>query len=130
MQVNIHDKIYYVSRSGEQVLKATIADIDGDILTLTENYIVDTNGVPVLKIPGSFNAVGTDHLYPSADKAFLAMKEQSEKRIQHFCEEIKTIQDLIQFPLNHCIGHGEEYTDYDAQTAYKKRAADFGYIIP
>lgn len=43
-------------------------------------------------------------------------------------ESIKTVEDLINFPLSHCFC-GEEYTEYEVIAAYKERAKEFGFEI-
>ena len=35
-----------------------------------------------------------------------------------YCSKINTIEDLVKFPINHCL-NGEEYTNNEAYQAYK-----------
>ena len=58
-------------------------------------------------------------LFSTIDEAFAA----SVKRIEDYCEEIKTNNDLLRFPLEHCL-FGCEYINFEAVKAYKIRCKD------
>lgn len=56
------------------------------------------------------------------EKLFAALVEQ-------YKNEIKTLKDLLEFPLSHCLSCGEEYTEYEAQKAYRIRANELTNLI-
>ena len=56
------------------------------------------------------------------------IKRISEENIKYYCEQIKDVNDLINFALKTDISLGE-YTDYDARNAYIKRAKELGFKI-
>ena len=47
--------------------------------------------------------------------------KKSDELINKYKAEIKDMNDLLHFPLEHCF-NGEEYTEYEAMEAYKIRA--------
>lgn len=90
----------------------------------------DSNGVysvHSLDSGGSFGAL-TDNVFPTKEDAIAAHKRKSEENIVRYKEEIKNLNDLLEFPLNNCFC-GEEYTDYDAREAYKIRVKELTGIV-
>lgn len=69
---------------------------------------------------GTFGAT-EDCVFETKDEAYQALIDESTKVVNGYKSEIKTLKDLLMFPLSHCISCGEEYTDWDAQKAYKER---------
>lgn len=76
---------------------------------------------------GSFGAL-LDNIYLTKEEALQAMLENSRQNILKYKEEMKTIDDIINFCLENCI-LGEEYTDYDARNAVIERAKELGIKI-
>ncbi len=72
---------------------------------------------------GSFAAT-EECIFKTKEDALKAYKESSNKLIEKYKNEIKTLEDLIKFPLSHCIACGEEYTEEEAREAYKIRAKE------
>lgn len=68
-------------------------------------------------------AVPDDRVFATKEEALEAYKTEIENRVRRYKEEIKTLEDLLRFPLNHCF-MGEEYTDYEAIRAYKERVKE------
>lgn len=71
---------------------------------------------------GVFTAL-EDSIFSTHKEALDAANAVFNKEVKKYKSEIKTVSDLIKFPLNHCLD-GEEYTDYAAIEAYKKRASE------
>ena len=59
-----------------------------------------------------------DECDTSCDNLFSKLRIKSDEQVDKYYKEIKTLRDLLEFPINHCI-NGEEYTDENAATAYK-----------
>lgn len=76
---------------------------------------------------GTFRAFG-NMIFPSYEQLESTLKQQHEEKVQRYYDSIKTLHDLMKFPLKHCIGCAEEYTDWIAREAYIKRANDFGLV--
>lgn len=49
--------------------------------------------------------------------------------VEQYKDKIKTLKDLLEFPLSHCLACGEEYTEYEAQKAYRIRANELTGLI-
>ena len=84
--------------------------------------VIDKNGHLVDKSFGSATKLASD-LYYTAKECYDAIDAKNNKIINDYCKEIKTIEDLIDFPLHHCL-IGEEYTDDEAVVAYKIKAKE------
>ena len=80
-----------------------------------------------LDLGGSFGAF-TDNIFSTKEDAIAAHKRKSDENIAKYKEEIKNLNDLLKFPLDHCFC-GEEYTDYDAIQAYKTKAFELTGIV-
>lgn len=77
---------------------------------------------------GSFAAT-EECIFKTKEDALKAYKESSNKLIEKYKNEIKTLEDLIKFPLSHCIACGEEYTEEEAREAYEIRAKEIIGIL-
>ena len=49
--------------------------------------------------------------------------------VEQYKDEIKTLKDLLEFPLSHCLSCGEEYIEYEAKKAYRIRANELTGLI-
>ena len=87
-----------------------------------EAYSVDS-----LEMGGSFGA-SVDNIFSTKEDAIAAYKRKSEENVAKYKKEIKNLNDLLEFPLNHCL-NGSEYTDYDAIQAYKTKAFELTGIV-
>lgn len=63
-------------------------------------------------------------IFKTKEDAIKSYEESANKLIEKYRNEIKTLEDLIKFPLSHCIACGEEYTEEEANEAYKIRAKE------
>lgn len=74
---------------------------------------------------GEFKAF-EDMIFPTYEQLVSYLDAQRKQQIETYCNSIKTLNDLLKFPLENCISNGEEYVDWIAREAYIKRAKDFG----
>lgn len=70
-----------------------------------------------------------DSVFATKNEAHKASVEATDKLVQKYKMEIKTLKDLLEFPLHHCISGGEEYTEWEAQRAYRLRANELTDLI-
>ena len=68
-------------------------------------------------------AVPDDHVFATKEEALEAHRIEVENQVKEYKEEIKTLEDLLRFPLDHCF-RAEEYSDYEAIKAYKERVKE------
>ena len=133
--MDIGDIVYYYEHWSNSLVKAKIESIyqtglyanrfDTDTKTkITEDVAklktictVDYDGEEIYSFPGSCDRRIVE-LYTSAESAYDAYCIEQNKRIKKYCSEINTIEDLVKFPINHCL-NGEEYTNNEAYQAYK-----------
>lgn len=69
-----------------------------------------------------------EDLYPSFKACEEAVLKEFADDVAEYKAEIKTIRDLIIFPLKHTVSYAEEYSDNAARRAYKERAEELGFI--
>lgn len=84
--------------------------------------VVDKNCNIVCPTPGHTCREPKD-LYPTVAAAYNDIERKNNLRVQQWCKEIKTVEDLVRFPLQHSL-NGEEYTDHNARKAYQIRAKE------
>lgn len=101
----IIDYVEHESGTGQGVYKVHSIDNKGTFET-TENCIFATE----------------KNAHEAYEKSFADLVEQ-------YKDEIKTLKDLLEFPLSHCLSCGEEYIEYEAQKAYRIRANELTGLI-
>ena len=69
-----------------------------------------------------------ENLYPSFKTCKEAFLKEFADDVAQYKAEIKTIRDLIIFPLKHTVSCAEEYSDNAARRAYEERAEELGFI--
>lgn len=120
------DIAYYYECWSNFIIKCEINEIkevDGETIAKVKNIgAVDKEDNII------FNAYGTSAkrasiLHFSLEAAYKAYNDEFEKIKNEYMKEIKTIEDLVQFPLDHCLT-GDEYIDYKAVAAYKEKARE------
>lgn len=74
---------------------------------------------------GEFRAF-EDMIFPTYEQLISEINKRHEEQVKEYYDSIKTLQDLMKFPLHNCISCAEEYTDWRAREAYIRRARDFG----
>ena len=75
-----------------------------------------------VKVEGTRSDNGTqwvkkDDCYASEEDLADAIQEKSDKRVNEFLEQIKNVDDLVQFMFDNTVSMAEEYTDLDARKA-------------
>lgn len=109
----------------------TADDYNGFVVSGTITEFLSSGIVGVHFDPPLYGTAGRyiKDLYKSKEECEQAIKAANEERVKAYYDEIKTVNDLINFALENCIGPAEEYTDYAAREAYIKRAKELGMII-
>jgi hypothetical protein len=67
--------------------------------------------------------MGVDLEGLTVEEIYVYIKEQHDIEVQKYCDEIKTVEDLLKFPFKYSF-NAEEYTNYDAMEAYKIKAKE------
>lgn len=114
----------YESWSGN-IIKAKVKgsrDPDTDIYNIDFIEIVNRAGQTVDTFGGTSCREAKD-IWNTAEEAFAELDRRSERITECYIKSIKTVEDLILFPLQHCICGGE-YEDFEAEMAYKIRAKE------
>lgn len=69
-----------------------------------------------------------ENIYPSFKACEGAVRKTFIEKVEKYKAEMKTVRDLIVFPLEHVVSDTEEYSDDAARRAYKERAEELGFI--
>ncbi len=93
---------------------------DQDLVEFVECSLVDESG-------RSFEFCGGRHVRPQdvfvdIEEMFTEIQRREEKEFERLCTEIKTIEDLVKFPLVHAL-FGEAF-DLVARRAYKVKVKE------
>ena len=63
-------------------------------------------------------------IFKTKEDAVKSYEESTSKLVKKYKDEIKTLEDLVKFPLSHCIYGGGKYMDKGAREAYKIKAKE------
>ena len=77
---------------------------------------------------GTFGAT-ENCIFATEKDAHEAYEKLFADLVEQYKDEIKTLKDLLEFPLSHCLSCGEEYIEYEAQKAYRIRATELTGLI-
>ena len=118
--------VYFLEHWSRNIIKAQIEKlqtIDNQKAAEVKCLLaVDKNGNILCKSCGNCTQPLTN-LYFSPSELYNALQQKRGIQIQKYCDEIKNTSDLLKFPLIHCL-NGDEYTDYEAIAAYKRKTKE------
>ena len=120
------DQLVYVIYSNTVVL-SKITDIMHDVIFAKHLHAVDRNGDYVREIHGRSGVLKND-IFETYEAAYAKLDNEENIAAKAYMDNIKSVEDLIRFPLIHDFGC-EEQTDTAAITAYKTMAAKFGFNV-
>lgn len=131
----LNQTVYHIDRYTDAIIRCRITAIkpytvpDQQILTLKDMMMMSDNNTESYRIPGTRQTL-TSHVYPSFEAALLAKQQNAKNLEETYRNEIQTLQDLLQFPLRHCIAPAEEYTNQIARDIYIERCEALTGIKP
>lgn len=131
----LNQTVYHIDRYTDTIIRCRITAIkpyavpDQQILTLKDMMMMSDSNTESYRIPGTRQTL-TSHVYPSFEAALLAKQQTAKKLEETYRNEIQTLQDLLQFPLQHCIAPAEEYTNQIARDIYIERCEALTGIKP
>ena len=123
------DIVYYYNEWDWSIIKAQIEKIYDtnkcsknmtDVFTVADLHMLDIvakYGNTRMRSPGH-TIRALDDLYISAQAAYEAIETKRRGKIDNYCKEISTLEDLLAFPLIHNLCDSE-CTDYEAVEAYQ-----------
>ena len=121
--------VFYYENWDDTVRKATISKIcehengrPTESVKLSDIATVDYAGNYLCSICGTTHRHPAD-VYPTAKAAYEAAEKRNRNQVQGYCAMIRTVKELICFPLQHSLC-GTEYTDQQAREAYIQRAKE------
>ena len=132
----LNQTVYYIDRYTNTIIRCRITAIepydkqpDQQVLTLKDMIMMSDINTESYHIPGTRQTL-TSYIYPSFEAALLSKKQNTKNLEETYRNEIQTLQDLLQFPLRHCIAPAEEYTDQIARDIYIERCEALTGIKP
>lgn len=121
-KVVIGQTVFFEELWSNNIIKGTISEIHDDGARVKCECIVDKNGNATYSFPGTCGGRWKD-LYPTAANAYAGKDKKLQDKTVQYEKEITDVKSLIRFALNHPLC-AEEYTDYAAIEAYKRRSRD------
>lgn len=118
----IGQTVFFEELWSNNIIKGTISEIHDDGARVKCECIVDENGNATYSFPGTCGG-RWENLYPTANDAYAERKKKLQDKIAQYEKEITDVESLVKFALNHPLC-AEEYTDYAAIEAYKRRSED------
>ena len=119
--MKVGDTVYHYENWGGSVMRGVIKKIS-KYVKVEDDYVVNENGGEVCYCP-NVTYRKKEQLYSSAEAAYEEQLKVQQNKIKEYCDQIKSIEDLVKFSIDHCL-NGEEYTDYEARRAYINRVSD------
>ena len=120
--LKIGSNVYAYERWSNSILRAEVIKIYDDSCELRFMNIVDRYGNDRGDMFGVSRRV-FDQVWHTAKEAWAAIDKEHDNAVIRYSQNMETVEDLLKFPLLHCLC-GEEYTDYAAIDAYKKRCSE------
>ena len=120
--VNIGDTVYFNEVWSDYVIRGKVTELYDEGVSISCYCTVDEKGNYVDEVCYTSGARFTK-IYSTAQEAYSAKDRQHMKIISKYEINIKDVQSLLRFALEHCLT-GEEYTDYEAREVYIKKAKE------
>ena len=114
--------VYVIDHWTNSVEKAEVIGKENDVLKIHFLSHIDRNGNETSVSYGD-SARKIDDVWDSYEDAYSAIDKQYSEMVSLYIKKIKTVADLLKFPLEHCLC-GEEYTILAAIEAYKRRCKE------
>lgn len=130
--VNVGDIVYAIENWNGLIFSAKVTKV---YQINNKERIVDVADLNCLNyVADNSRCIGSttyafEQLFASAKNADEFRKNESNNLIENYKKGITDIASLIQFALNHCVACAEEYTDWEARTAYCIRAKELGFPV-
>lgn len=107
----IHD--HWTDSIYKAVIRKTTNDDNGKTVYIVENK----------DIFGTTDRYA-EHLFLTREEGIAAVNAENASRQAAYEAEITDVESLVRFAYTHNVHHCEEYTDWEARAAYKKRAEE------
>ena len=125
-KLKIGQKVWFKEYWSQMIVWGRVTEIkkpDND------DYVIEVKG----DVCDNESAPGTtfqplNNLFATKDDAIATIEKENQKIVDGYKSEITDIASLVAFPLTHPFG-AEEYTNYEAISAYKERAKELGFNI-
>jgi len=121
-KINVNDTVYIYEHWSQGIIRASVVECLENAYEIKCKEFVDKQGNRISSSYGNMT-VTINNIWKTVEEAFNEIEKRKLDEVSKYCDEIKTIEDLVLFPIRHCL-NGEEYTNYEALKAYKKRAKE------
>lgn len=123
-EVKIGQTVYFQEHWSEVIQEAKVTDI----LPMEDQKRYPGKKYAKLKCRIGTCGASLENIYPSFKACQEAVRKTFIEKVEKYKAEIKTVRDLIIFPLEHTVSDAEEYSNDAARRAYKERAEELGFI--
>lgn len=123
-EVKIGQTVYFQEHWSEVIQEAKVTDI----LPMEDQKRYPGKKYAKLKCRIGTCGASLENIYPSFKACEGAVRKTFIENVEKYKSEMKTVRDLIIFPLEHTVSDAEEYSNDAARRAYKERAEELGFI--
>ena len=123
-EVKIGQTVYFQEHWSGVIQEAKVTDI----LPMEDQKRYPGKKYAKLKCRIGTCGASLENIYPSFKACQEAVRKTFIEKVEKFKAEMKTVRDLIIFPLEHTVSDAEEYSNDAARRAYKERAEELGFI--
>lgn len=114
MKIKVNDTVWFDYKG--TVTTGVVKDLSETYVTV---YVQSHTGKAKTTLD-----VRVSKCFPTKEELVKAMKEEEDRRVSSFKEQITSVEDLVEFMFNHVVCWAEEYTDWDARRAARERAKE------
>lgn len=123
-EVKIGQTVYFQEHWSGVIQEAKVTDI----LSMEDQKRYPGKKYAKLKCRIGTCGASLENIYPSFKACEGAVRKTFIENVEKYKSEMKTVRDLIIFPLEHTVSDAEEYSNDAARRAYKERAEELGFI--
>lgn len=123
-EVKIGQTVYFQEHWSGAIQEAKVTDI----LPMEDQKRYPGKKYAQLKCRIGTCGASLENIYPSFKACEGAVRKTFIENVEKYKAEMKTVRDLIIFPLEHTVSDAEEYSNDAARRAYKERAEELGFI--
>lgn len=123
-EVKIGQTVYFQEHWSGVIQEAKVTDI----LPMEDQKRYPGKKYAKLKCRIGTCGASLENIYPSFKACQEAVQKKFIEDVEKYKAEMKTVRDLIIFPLKQTVSDAEEYSDDAARRAYKERAEELGFI--
>lgn len=95
----------------------------GEVKDIRKSHLVNGKEMSYVILKEGY-ALRSDYVFLSEEECVKDYQRRFEETVQGYCQDIKSVSDLVCFMYSHCVSCAEEYTDWEAREATYRKAKE------